>query len=408
MRTKLTELKVKQTKAKDKAYKLFDGGGLFLFVSPAGGKLWRWSYRHDGKGKLASLGKYPDVSLANARKRHSEGRQLLASGVDPMAQKKEDRFREQEANHNSFAVVAAKWIEHWSAGKNARYVRVTRQRLETNITPHLGKLPVALIEAPDLVAMMQAIAKRGALEIAKRALQMTAQIFRYAIAHGYAKRNPATDFRPSDIVQPRAKVNFARVGEKQLPDLLKAIEAYEEKPLTRLALKLMALTFVRTVELLEAEWSEFDIAAARWNIPAERMKMKTPHIVPLSKQALVVLKELRAISGESKYLFPGEKRRKETTVRPNELLVGLEAIGYKHTMTGHGFRGLASTILHERGYNHEHIELQLAHTERNAVSAAYNHALYLEPRTKMMKDWANYLEQTQRGVKVLPFRSSAG
>jgi integrase len=254
--------------------------------------------------------------------------------------------------------------------------------------------------------MTKAIEQRGARDIAKRALETTGQVFRFAIAHGYSTRNPASEIRPSDVLKSGRKVNYARVDARELPDLLRAIEVYQGTHVTRLALKLMALTFVRTSELIGATWAEFDTEAARWNIPAERMKMRTPHIVPLSRQALDVLDTLRTLTGQSNWLFPGDRNAKKQ-MSNNTILKALERMGYKGRMTGHGFRGLASTILHEQGYIHDHIELQLAHAPRNEVSAAYNHALYLEPRTRMMQDWADFLERTQRGGKVLPFRGTA-
>jgi integrase len=258
----------------------------------------------------------------------------------------------------------------------------------------------------ELVQLAKSIESRGASDMAKRILQIVGMVFRYAVAHGYSKRNPAAEIRPSDILKPTRKINMARIDAKELPALLRAIEVYEGRQLTRLAIKLMALTFVRTSELIGARWEEFDIDARRWSIPATRMKMKTPHIVPLSLQAVEVLELLRTISGNRELVFPGEQDYKKPMSNMT-ILKALERMGYKGRMTGHGFRGLASTILHEQGYNHDHIELQLAHAPRNAVSAAYNHALYLEPRTKMMQDWADYLECTQRGGKVLSFKSPA-
>jgi integrase len=278
--------------------------------------------------------------------------------------------------------------------------------MDADILPSLGARPITAVEAPELVAMTKAIEQRGARDIAKRALETTGQVFRYAIAHGYARRNPASEIRPSDILKTARKVNYARVDAKELPNLLRAVEVYQGTHVTRLALKLMALTFVRTSELIGAKWAEFDLEAGRWDVPAERMKMRTPHIVPLSKQALDVLDTLRTLTGESEWLFPGDRNSKKA-MSNNTILKALERMGYKGQMTGHGFRGLASTILHEQGYAHEHIELQLAHAPRNAVSAAYSHALYLEPRTKMMQDWADFLERTQRGGKLLPFRGTA-
>ena len=353
-----------------------------------------------------SLGVYPIVSLSLARERHSEARKLLATGIDPMAQRKADKAEQLASNINSFRSIASLWLDHWQEGKSPRHVDYVRRRMEADILPCLGTRLIAEIEAPELVAMAKAIERRGARDIAKRALETTGQVFRYAIAHGHARRNPASEIRPSDILKSRRKTNYARIDARELSALLTAIELYPGTPLTRLAIKLMSLTFVRTSELIGADWSEIDLEAARWDIPAERMKMRTPHIVPLSKQAIEVLEMLRILTGKRKWLFPGDR----TAAKPmssNTILKALAIMGYKGRMTGHGFRGLASTILHEKGYAHEHIELQLAHTPRNAVSAAYNHALYLEPRSKMMQDWADFLEHTLRSSNVISIRSGA-
>jgi len=400
----LTDTEVRKSKPAEKAYRLSDGGSLYLWVTPAGGKLWRWAYNHDGKEKLMSLGKYPDVPLALARERHTEARRLLAMGTDPMAQRKADKTAAKCASENSFQTIAGLWFDHWRVDKSNQHVDATRRRMAANIFPLLGARPITEIEAPELVVMVKAIEERGAADLAKRALENTGQIFRYAIAHGYAKRNPASEIRPADVLRPTHKTNLARIDAKELPDLLRAIEVYRGTHVTRLGLKLMALTFVRTSELIGAKWAEFDMDAARWNIPAERMKMRTPHIVPLAEQTIEVLEMLRTLTGESEWLFPGD-RSAAKPMSNNTILMALKRMGYKGRMTGHGFRGLASTVLHEKGYGHEHIELQLAHAPRNAVSAAYNHALYLEPRARMMQDWADFLEQTLRGGKLLPFRS---
>ena len=398
----LTDTVIRKARAKHTVYRLTDGGGLYLQITPAGGRLWRWKYRFGGREKLMSFGSYPDVSLSLARERHVEARKLLASGTDPMAERK----AEKAAAENSFQSIARAWWEHWQDGKNLRHAVQVKRRMEADILPYLGARPIAAIEAPELVAMTKAIERRGARDIAKRALETTGQIFRYAIAHGYARRNPASEIRPGDILKSTRKVNYARVDARELPNLLRSIEVYQGTHVTRLALKLMALTFVRTSELIGARWAEFDLEACRWDIPAERMKMRTPHIVPLARQALDVLDTLRTLTGQSEWLFPGDRNARKS-MSNNTILKALERMGYKGRMTGHGFRGLASTVLHEQGFNHEHIELQLAHAPRNAVSAAYNHALYLEPRAKMMQEWANYLEQAQRGGKMLLFRGSA-
>jgi integrase len=403
---RLTDIQVKRAKPAEKAYLMYDGRGLFLFVTPTGGKLWRWKYRIDGREKLMALGKYPDVSLAVAREAHGEQLRLKARGVDPMAKRKMEKRAARLGKENSFRSVAALWHKHWQTGKSARHIDVVWRRMEADIFPALGSRPIDQIEAPELVAMVKAIEKRGVFDLAKRALENTSQVFRYAIAHGLASRNPATDFKPSDVLKPTRKVNLPRIEAKELPKLLRAIEVYQGTHVTRLAMKLLALTFVRTTELIGAEWSEFEIENARWDIPAERMKMRTPHIVPLSTQAIEIIETLRPLSRGSKYLFPGD-RKTDQPISNNTILKGLERLGYKGRMTGHGFRGLASTILHEQGFPHEQIELQLAHAPRNAVSAAYNHALYLEPRTRMMQAWGDFLEQTQHSGKVLPFRAGA-
>ncbi len=402
----LTDTEIKRAKATEKAYSMGDGGGLYLWVKPTGGKLWRWSYRFEGKEKLMSFGKYPDVSLALARDRHAEARKLLATGVDPMAQRKIEKRVQKVSSENSFQSVYARWLEYWQEGKSPRHVDSVRRRMAADILPCLGARPIAKIEAPELVAMANAIQDRGARDIAKRALETVGQVFRYGIAHGFAMRNPATEIRPSDILKSIPKTNYARIDAKELPALLRRIEVYQGKQVTRLAMKLMVMTFVRTTELIEAKWTEFDLENARWDIPAGRMKMRTPHIVPLARQALEVLEMLRELTGKGEWLFPGDFNAAQP-MSNNTILKALERMGYKGRMTGHGFRGLASTILHEQGYPHDHIELQLAHAPRNAVSAAYNHALYLEPRAKMMQDWADFLERTQRGGKVLPFRGTA-
>ena len=399
----LTDTEIKRSKLADRPYKLSDGGGLHLLIKPTGVRLWRYKYRFDGAEKLMALGKYPDVSLAEVRERHFAARKRLSSGIDPMAERLAEKNAVKAANEHSFEQIAEMWLEHWRGNKSLRHSATTENRLNGNVYPVLGTRSIAEIEPIELVRLAKAIESRGASDMAKRILQIVGMVFRYAVAHGYCKRNPAAEIRPSDILKPTRKTNMARIDAKELPSLLRAIEVYDGRPLTRLAIKLMALTFVRTSELVGARWDEFDFDAQRWNIPAARMKMQSPHIVPLSQQALAVLELLRTLAGDSELVFPGEQDPKKSMSNMT-ILKALERMGYKGKMTGHGFRGLASTILHEQGYNHDHIELQLAHAPRNAVSAAYNHALYLVPRAKMMQDWANFLERTSRDGKVLGFQ----
>jgi integrase len=402
----LTDTAIKKAQTTDKIQKLSDGAGLQLHIVPTGGKLWRWAYRFGGKQKTMPLGIYPATSLAQARALHREGVKLLATGVDPMAQKKADKVAKAVASENNFEAVAREWWAHWKHARTSdHHVDQTLRRLVADVFPAIGIRPIAEIEAPELVAMAKEIEKRGAGELAKRSLQVCSMIFRYAIANGKASRNPAIDIRPSDVLKARKVENYARVGAGELPQLLRKIEAYQGRPTTRLALKLMALTFVRTSELIEARWAEFDLDAARWDIPAERMKMRQPHIVPLSPQAVDILRTLHTISGGRELLFPGERDHSKP-MSNNTLLKALDIMGYKHTMTGHGFRGVASTVLHEHEFDHAHIEAQLAHAIRSSTSAAYNHAIYLSQRSEMMAWWGNYIESVGKG-KVLPLRKLA-
>ena len=401
----LTEAAIARAKPMARSYQITDGLGLYLLITPAGSKLFRWNYRHGGRQRTMSYGMWPEVRLDRARERHATARKLLATGADPMAARKTERLKAAMSDSNSFATVAGLWLDHWRTGKSAQHVDVTRRRLQANVFPALGSRPITEIEPAELVRMVKAIEARGVGDLAKRSLETCGQIFRYGVAHGHCSTNPASAIKPADVLRPTVKTNLARVGESELPALLRAIEVYQGKVMTRLAVKLMALTFVRTSELIGGKWEEFDFEAKRWNIPKERMKMKAPHIVPLSRQAIEVLELLRVVAprveGElvSPYLFPGEQG--SATMSNNTILFALRRMGYgpgsKSPMTGHGFRGLASTLLHEQGFDHAHIELQLAHAPRNAVSAAYNHALYLAPRAKMMQHWADYLEGLTRG-----------
>lgn len=402
----LTNTQIQKAKPAGKPVKLADEKGLYLLITPGGSKLWRFKYRYDGKEKLMSLGVYPDVSLADARDKRDAARRERAAQVDPMAKRMGERRARKIAAEYSFATVAGLWWANWKAVRSPRHADDVMRRLNADVFPAIGARPISEIEAPELVRMAKAIEGRGALDIAKRALQTSGQVFRYAIAHGIASRNPAADIKPSDILASRKKTNYARVDAKELPELMRRIEGYQGSNITRLAMKLMALTFVRTSELIGARWSEFDLDAARWDIPAERMKMRMPHIVPLSRQAVEALRVLHLVSGQGELLFPGERSRRRP-MSNNTILGALARMGYKGRMTGHGFRGVASTLLHEQGFRHDHIEIQLAHQERNAVSAAYNHALYVKERARMMQRWADYLDKIRIGADVIPLHGNA-
>jgi integrase len=405
----LSDVEIRQAKPQGKPYKLFDGGGLYLEVTPSGGKLWRYKFRFGGKEKRLALGAYPETGLKDARERHLQARKLMADGIDPSEHRKAAKIEQAQIETNTFKQWADRWHQHWQAGKSPRHAGYVQRRLEADVYPVLGDIPIQSINTPDIVRAIKSIASRGALDMAKRAHQSIGQIFRYAIAHGdesMAIRNPAADIKPSDIIETRRKVNYARVEIKELPGLLRAIEAASISSITRMAIKLMALTFVRTSELIGGRWDEIDFEGAQWRIPADRMKMKAPHIVPLSHQAVEALKTLQIITGTSGLMFPSQVAGKAGTMSNGTILVALKRMGYGGTMTGHGFRGLASTALHEQGFDHKHIELQLAHAERNEVSAAYNHALYLQQRTAMMQHWADYLDGIKAGAKVLPFKQA--
>jgi integrase len=394
----LTIKQIESAKPSAKPYKLADGGGLCLLIVSSGAKLWRWRYRFDGKEKMMALGEYPFVSLAEARERQYSARKKLGAGIDPMAERKtEAEFRQREIEarqreaESSFEKIARKWWEWWSVGKSPRHADYVLRRLEADVFPALGPKFMDAVTAADIRKLMLAIESRGARDVAKRAHETTGQVFRYAIAHGIATRNPAADFKPSDILAEAHSQNFARVDSRELPILLSRMHSYDGDALTCLAMRLLAYTFVRTSELIEAEWREFHLDNARWDIPAERTKMHTPHIVPLSRQSVEVLRALKLLTGRSKLVFPGA-HDKDKPMSNNTILFALYRLGYKGRMTGHGFRGLASTILHENGFTDEHIEMQLAHLRRNKVAAAYNHAKYLSQRAEMMQWWADYLD----------------
>ncbi|MGH6893820.1 MAG: tyrosine-type recombinase/integrase [Dongiaceae bacterium] len=383
----LTDTQVRATKPGERPRRLADGDGLYLQVDPSGGRYWRFNFRFNGKQKTLALGVYPAVSLAKARLRLREARECLADGLDPSVLKR--------AVGKTFEAVAREWHARWSTQFQRRYAHYVLKRLEEDVFPLIGARPPSDIPASAFRDVVQKIEARGALEISRRVLQKCGQIMRYAVAHDYATRNPVVDVRPADILRPRKRRHYPRVDAKELPALLLAIDRYVGAEHTRWALKLMSLTFVRTSELIGARWPEFDLTAARWNLPAERMKMKTPHIVPLSAQARSVLGQLKAISYSRDWVFPGDVNPAKP-MSGNTILFALYRMGYRGRMTGHGFRGVASTLLHEQGWPHEHIELQLAHQERDEISAAYNHALYLEPRAKMLQAWADHLDSLLR------------
>lgn len=389
----LTDLQCKSAEcpAGKKFVRLTDGQGMYLEVTAGGGRYWRLKYRMGKQEKRLALGVYPGVTLAQARGLREEARRQISQGDDPSHLRREARLVRVEQRANTFDTVARSWLEHWKGDKSPRHVGYVERRLEADVFPYIGPKPIAEVSTIHLLSLVKTIEKRGATDVAKRALETCGQIFRYAVVHGLVNQNPAASLRPSDALKSRKKKNYARVSEKEFPHLLLSIEAYQGTSQTRLAMKLMCLTFVRTSELIQAPWSEFDLDQAEWRIPAERMKMAAPHIVPLSRQAVDLLKSLKTITGRGPNLFRGE-RDPTKTISNNTILAALKRMGYGGAMTGHGFRGLASTILHERGCAHHVIEAQLAHAERNTVAAAYNHALYLKERRELMQFWADEVD----------------
>jgi len=376
--------------------RLADSLGMYLEVTPAGGRYWRLKYRHGGVEKRLALGVYPEVTLAEARIARDAARKLIAQNIDPSAHKREERIAEQTATGNTFEAVARAWFDNWKGAKSPRHAEYVIRRLEADVFPAIGRLPVSELKARAFVNVAKQIEARGALDIAKRCLQTCSQIMRFAVAHEFIDRNTVQDVKPADVLRQRTATNYARLDAKEMPELLRKMASYPGNPYTRAALQLMALTFVRTSELIEATWDEFDLDAAEWRIPAARMKMRTAHIVPLSSQAVDALRCLHELRSLSPRVFPGE-RDHEKAMSNGAILMALRRMGYANRMTGHGFRGVASTILHEQGFPHEHIEVQLAHLPGDEVSRAYNAARYLDARRKMMQHWADHLDTLRKG-----------
>jgi integrase len=383
--------------------KLHDGDGLYLWVYLDGRKYWRMRYWQADKEKSLSVGVYPKITLSDARKKRDELRKQLQADLDPSAERKATNLRKKLANVNSFEAVALEWYNKQLHTWVEHHASDVKRRLESNIFPTLGKRPIDQINALELLETIRKIEARGAYDLAHRVLQVCGQVFRYGIATGRCTRNLSTDLRGA--LTPHVMQHQSAVRPEELPDLMRAIAKYDETgdKQTRLALQLLAQTFVRTNELIGAEWTEFDLDNALWIIPAGRMKMKTEHVVPLARQALAILAELKEISGGSRFVFPGRNRDKP--ISNNTMLFALYRMGYKGKMTGHGFRAVASTILNETGFKPDVIERQLAHCERNEVRGAYNRAEYLPERIRMMQHWADYLDSVEAGAKVVPLRS---
>jgi integrase len=400
----LTDKAISSAKPREKAFKLSDEKGLYLLITPSrlgrangASELWRFKYRFGGKEKLLALGSYPEVSLAEARKRRDSARDLVAGGLDPSVERKREKHEINRRSANSFETVARDYAEAYANRWSVPYTRDVVHRLETNIFPFLAKRPIADIEAPELLEVLRKMEARGAYDLAHRMQQLFGQVFRYGIATGRCSRDPAADLKGA--LTPARKKHMAAVRPEELPELLRKIGAYDGEPQTRLGLELLALTFVRTKELIGAEWGEFDFERRLWIVPAARMKrvraVSYEHLVPLSLQAQGVLGDLKVLNGDGRFVFRGKNSRSHMS--NNTLLYALYRLGYHSRMTGHGFRTVASTILNEARERSDHsfgsdvIEKQLAHQERDGVRAAYNRAEYLPQRIQMMQWWGDYL-----------------
>ena len=394
----LNDTYIRSLKPDLKPRKYFDGGGLFLFIPTSGSKLWRMAYRFNGKSKLLSFGEYPTVSLRDARARREEAKQLIAKDIDPSEHKREVRQAKIDAERNSFENIAREWHEIRMAEFSEKHQGTVMYRLETYIFPAIGKVAITKLETQDIMAVVKPLEQKGNYETSRRLLQIISQVFRYAVITGKAKHNIAADMRgalrPRKVTHRAALVEPEKVGQ-----LLRDIDDYEGYFPLVCALKLAPLVFTRPTELRAAQWKEFDLEAAEWRIPAERMKMRQQHIVPLSEQALAVLRDLYAFTGGGKYLFPST-RTETRPIADATMLNALRRMGYqKHEMSVHGFRSIASTLLNELGFNRDWIERQLAHGERDEVRAAYNYAEYLPERRKMMQVWADYLSDLREKAK---------
>ena len=411
---KLTDVTIRNAKPGVKAIRMADGGGLYLEVAPTGGKLWRWKFRFGGKEKRLSVGTYPETGLRDARARRDEARKQLAAGIDPSAARKAEKASRVAESAGSFEAVAREWhaavhVHKVSAGHAAR----TLIRLAQDVFPWIGATPIADIKAQLLLQTLRRIESRGAIETAHRAKQACGQVFRYAIATGRAEADPSSGL--TDALKPVQVEHMPAITDpKRVGELLRAIEGYEGMPVTRAALQLAPLLFVRPGELRKAEWSEFDLDAGEWRIPAERMKRSkqdkangVPHLVPLPTQATAILSDLHPLTGHGRYVFPSA-RTGERPMSDNAVLSALRRMGFpKDEMTGHGFRAMARTMLAERlGVDESVIEAQLAHAVSGALGRAYNRTQFAEQRRSMMQAWAGYLDQLRKGGEVISLRAA--
>jgi integrase len=408
----LTDTEIRKAKPQEKPRKLSDGGGLYLMITPTGGKLWNMKYSYAGKEKKLSFGAYPAVSLADARQRRDDAKKLLANGQDPAAIKKaiqEAAVAEAAVELNTFEKVAREWFEMRKAEWVDTHVVSVKARLETYIVPVLGSRPISEIRAADVRAMLLQIEARGTTETAKRVKVICGQVFRYAVTRDYVEHDPTAALKPSELFRKTEKKHHAAITTpKELAPLLRAIDDYPGSFVVKSALRLAPMFFVRPGELRKMEWSEVDLDESLWSLPAGKMKTRQPHLVPLSQQAVSILRELHQLTGGGQYVFAvrtGSRPMSENTVN-----VALRSLGYDNTlMTGHGFRAVARTILDEvLGFRVDIIEHQLAHAVKDANGRAYNRTSFIEDRRRMMQQWSDYLDGLKAGAKVIPLHRAEG
>ncbi|EPG7527612.1 TPA: tyrosine-type recombinase/integrase [Klebsiella pneumoniae] len=384
----LNDMQIRRAKPEAKAYTLGDGQGLSLLIEPNGSKSWRFRYRYAGKPKMISLGVYPTITLADARSRRDDARKLVAEGKNPSEVRKEQKIALKTESENAFEKIATEWHQMKSAKWSAGYASDIMEAFQNDIFPYVGTRPIGEIKPLELLNVLRKIEKRGALEKMRKVRQRCSEVFRYAIATGRAEFNPAADL--SSALEVHQSNHFPFLKADELPGFLRALDSYTGSRLVQIATKLLMITGVRTIELRAALWSEFDLGNAIWEIPAERMKMRRSHLVPLSTQALDLLNELKIMTGNYRYVFPG---RNDPNKPMSEASINqvIKRIGYGGKVTGHGFRHTLSTILHEEGYSTAWIEMQLAHTDKNKIRGTYNHAYYLDKRREMMNWYSNYI-----------------
>jgi integrase len=401
----LTDTAIRNAKPSNKPVRMFDERGLYLEVTPSGGKWWRFKFRFDGKEKLLSMGTFPDTSLKKARERRDEARAQLADGADPGAARKALKLARKLGAANTLEAVAHAWLMHRANAWSERTRTVIAASLQNDVFPALGGKPISEIQPADIRNLVQAIEGRGAGETAGRVFQRLRSICRYAVAHDLISVDPTYPLKPAEIFKPRRVEHRAAMSERDVPTFLHRLAAYEGDPTTVAALTLLMLTAVRPGELRGARWEEIDTEQKLWRVPAERMKMKTAHTVPLSEQALAILDIMRPITGEGALVLPSPFYPGKP-LSDGTLNSALARMGYKGLATAHGFRTLFSTCANEAGWNRDYIEKQLAHEDRDDVRSAYNRAQWLDERAKMMQWWADRIEVLRKGAIVLPFKAA--